>query len=456
MAGIGEFLASYVKSMRFEELLPEAVHRLKALLIDTLGCAIAGYNAEPAKIARRIAASVYRCDTPATALGGSQRSSPELATFANGVAIRFLDFNDGYIAGGDRGGGHPSDNFAPLLACADAIHANGRDLIVAAAVAYEVFCRLSDRFSPSSRGFDQAVTVAISSAAGVSKLLGLSCEQTLQALNITVVSNIALGQTREGVLSMWKGCAVANAARNAVFAVQLAKEGMTGPNQVFEGRSGFFKALGTRFQLDELGGKGKPFRIMDVLVKRYPCGMVAQTAVDAAIKLQSMIRRVDEIAQINVGTTTSARNAMADTPEKWHPSSRESADHSLPYVVALALIFGAVEKKHFGAEYLNNPQLAALIQKIHVEESPECNHLFPEASANRIEIITDKGEKFIEMVRYHRGHPKNPMTDIEIEEKFHSLTAGLLSLDRRKEILSLTWNLEQVEDITTIIRFLEI
>ena len=255
---------------------------------------------------------------------------------------------------------------------------------------------------------------------------------------------------------MWKGCAVANAARNSVFAAMLAKEGMTGPNEVFEGRSGFFNALGIRFQLEELGGKNKPFRIMDVLVKRYPCGMVAQTAIDVAIKLHGMIRSANEIAQVNVGTTTSARNAMADTPEKWHPSSRESADHSLPYVVGLALMFGAVEKKHFSAEYLSNRQLTELIQKIHVDDSPECNQLFPEASANRVEIVTDKGEKLTEMVRYHRGHPKNPMTDIEIEEKFHSLTRGLSALDRRKEILSLIWSLERVGDIAIIMRLLEI
>ena len=171
MAGIGELLASYVNSTGFEDLPLQAVHRGKALLIDTLGCAVGGYNSGPAEIARRIAVSVHLCDNPATILGSRTQSSPDLATFANGVAIRYLDFNDGYIAGGDRGGGHPSDNFASLLACADAIHANAKDLIVAAVLAYEVFCRLSDCFSPASRGFDQAVTAAISSAAGVSKLL---------------------------------------------------------------------------------------------------------------------------------------------------------------------------------------------------------------------------------------------------------------------------------------------
>lgn len=454
VSSIAEYLASYGTSIKYENIPPEVAHKLKALLIDTLACGLAGYDSEPGKIARRVAGGVYQCEMPATILGSGHKSTPELATFANGVMIRYLDLNDGYDSGGDRGGGHPSDNFAPVLTCADAIHADGREVIVASALAYEVFCRLSDKFTPAPRGFDQAITAVISGVMGVSKVFGLSHEQMVQAINLAIAPNISLGQTREGELSMWKGCAVANAARNAVFAAWLAKEGMTGPSPIFEGRSGFFKAINGSFQLEEFGGNGRPFRIMDVIIKQYPCGMVAQTAIDAAIKLRSKISSVDEIAEINIGTFTSARNAMANSAEKWRPGTRESADHSLPYVVAVALMFGTVEKRHFDDEYLHNPALLDLIKKIEVAENEECNQLRPDSSPNRIDITTKNSEKFSEMVQYHRGHHQNPLSDAEVAQKFYSLTRGLLLPVRSQELISLVWNLEQVKDTSRIMQLL--
>lgn len=171
---LAEYLASYGTSIKYEGLPPQVVHKVKALLIDTLACGIAGYTSEPAQIARRIAGGVTHCATPAGILGSGQKSTPELATFANGVMIRYLDFNDGYVGGGDRTGGHPSDNFAPILTCADAIHASGMEAIVASVLAYEAFCRFSDRFAPAPKGFDQAVTGVISSVLGVSKILRLT------------------------------------------------------------------------------------------------------------------------------------------------------------------------------------------------------------------------------------------------------------------------------------------
>lgn len=278
----------------------------------------------------------------------------------------------------------------------------------------------------------------------------------VEALNLAIVPNISLQQTRVGELSMWKGCALANAARNAVFASLLAKEGMTGPSPVFEGRYGLLKVITGPFQLEEFGGNGRSFRIMDVNIKRYPCGQHAQTAIDVAIKLKSKISNLNEIAEIDIGTFTAGKTVMAGDPEKWRPQTRESADHSLPYVVAVALMHGSLEVKHFAKEYLHNPNLLDLIQKIKVEETDECNNLFPDASANRVEIVTKSGEKFSELVQYHRGHHQNPLTDEEIEQKFHSLTGDLLSLANRKELLSLLWNLEEVDDVGKIMELLKI
>jgi len=449
---LAEYLASYGTSISYDDLPPQVIHKVKALLIDTFACGMAGYFSKPSEIARRIASGISECNLPASIIGIRQKSTPELATFANGVMIRYLDLNDGYISAGDRAGGHPSDNFAPILSCADAVHAGGKEIITAVVLAYEIFCRFADCFAPASKGFDQAVIGVISAVLGASKILRLTQEQMVQAINLAVSSNISLGQIREGELSMWKGCSVANASKNAVFSALLAREGMTGPSSIFEGSSGFFKIISGPIQLKELGGKGRPFGIMDVMNKRYPCGMVAQTAVDAAIKLREKFSTVDDIAAVKISTTTSARNAMADNREKWRPSTRESADHSLPYVVAVALMHGSVKPKHFDDKYLHNPSLLELIQKISIKDTDECNRLFPEAVPNRIDLLMRTGENFSEMVLHHRGHPKNPLTDREIEDKFHSLVGDLIPLNQRAELLSLIWSLDDIDDSSVLMQ----
>ena len=453
MGNIAEDLASYGVGIKYEDISPEAIHKAKGLLIDTLACAIGAYSSEPSKIARKLASQVKSRSMPSTILGSGKKSSPEMATFANGVMMRFLDFNDGYTG---KGVCHPSDTFAPILTCADARKASGKEVITASVLAYEVFCRIIDQIRFISLGFDQPVPGVIACVMGASKILGLNQEQTLQALNIAVSANIALAQTRMGKVSMWKGCAMADAGRNAVFAALLAKEGMTGPEPIFEGSHGFFKGVSGPFQLDPFGGNGRPFRIMNVVIKGYPCGLFAQSAVDAALRLRSKINSPEEIAQINIGTFTLGKNVMAGDDEKWQPKTRESADHSMPYAVGVALMYGSADVKHFDEAYLQIPELLDLIQKITVEETEESNNFYPDALANRLELVTQSGEKFSELVEYHRGHHKNPMTDEEIEQKFILLTKDLLSPAQTKELFESIWNLEQIDDIGKLMELLTI
>jgi 2-methylcitrate dehydratase len=446
---LAETIAAYGASLAYEDIPAETVHKAKGLLIDSIGCALGAYASEPAKIARSMAARVRACDLPAGILGSSQLSSIDLATFANGVMVRYLDFNDGYQG---KGGGHPSDNFAPVLTCADALRAGGREVILAAVLAYEIYCRLADEYEVYERGFDHCVNGVISSTMGAAKIIGLSKGEMVQALNLAITANISLAQTRIGEVSMWKGVAMGNAARNAVFAVMLAKEGMTGPSPVFEGRYGFFNSITEPFELKVLGGKGIPFRMMDAGLKRYACGNLAQTTIDAAIALRSQIPRLEEIERIRIEVCSRAQGVMAGDPEKWLPRTPESADHSMPYVVAIALLYGTVERSHFDEEYLADPQLRALMQQITVESTEECDKLLPDACATRMEIVTASGGTFSEVVKYHKGHFRNPLIDEEIEQKFTSLTKELLSPAQRKELLSLCWNLEEAADITRLFR----
>ena len=156
---------------------------------------------------------------------------------------------------------------------------------------------------------------------------------------------------------------------------------------------------------------------MDAVIKGYPCGLFAQSAIDAALQLRSKISGPEEIAQINIGTFHLGKAVMAGDDEKWQPKTRESADHSMPYAVGVALMYGSADVDHFDEAYLQIPELLDLIRKITVEETEECNNFYPDALANRLELVTQSGEKFSELVEYHRGHHKNPMTDEEIEKK---------------------------------------
>jgi len=231
-----DYLSDYTAALSFNDLPAEVVHHAKRLLIDTLGCAIGGYASAPSKMARALAATVMS-DQPATVLGSGQQTSLELATFANGVMIRYLDFNDGYTG---KESGHPSDAIAAILSPAEVAHRNGQSVITATVLAYEVFCRLCDAVCVRDRGFDHVTIGVMASTLAAAKALGLSRDQMRQALNLSVTANLALYQTRIGEVSLWKGCAFANASRNAVFAVLLAALGMTGPAPIFSGAGGFF------------------------------------------------------------------------------------------------------------------------------------------------------------------------------------------------------------------------
>lgn len=446
-------LTDYATALTFDDLPSDVVQRATRMLVDTLGCAIGGFSSEPSKVARALAGTISS-QQPATVLGSGQQTSLDLATFANGVMIRYLDFNDGYTG---RESGHPSDSIAAVLSPAELVHGDGKQVITATVLAYEVFCRFCDAVCVRDRGFDHVTVGHIASTLAAAKAMGLSREQMRQALNLGVAANVALYQTRIGDVSLWKGCAYANASRNAVFAVLLASMGLTGPSPIFEGRGGFFKAVsGGAFELGPFGGDGRPFKILECTIKRYPLGLYSQTVVEATLQVRQQLPDVEDIQEVNVQTLQTAVNIMAGDAEKWHPTNRETADHSMPYTVAVALMYGAVEPRHFGAEYWRDPRLLALVQKVKVSASEEANRRAPEAMLAIVEVVTGAGKRYTAEVPYHRGHFKNPMTDEEVEGKFRGLARDLLTPKQTDTLLDRLWNLEQVEDIGQVIRLVRI
>jgi 2-methylcitrate dehydratase len=450
MPTLVEQLSRYAAGLRYEELPAAVVHQAKRLIIDSVGCALGGYWSEPARIAREVASTV-RSSEPVTVIGSGERTSPDLATFANGVMIRFLDFNDGYTSTGESG--HPSDSIAAVLATAELRRRSGREAIVATVLAYEVFCRICDPVDLKPLGFDHVTVGAMASTAAAARLLGLEVGEIEEAFNLGIAPNVALYQTRIGNVSMWKGCAYANASRNAVFAAMLAARGMTGPAPIFEGVGGYFKAV-TRgaFELPVMGGGDHPYKIMECSVKRFPLGQYSQTVVEAALELREKAGSPDAIAEIRIETVTTAVRLMAGDPDKWEPKTRESADHSMPYTVAVALIHGDVEEKHFGERYLRDAKIRALARRVKVEATAEADRRMPEAMLCRMTLVTTSGDTHTAVVEYHRGHWKKPMSDNQIEAKFTKLSHEVLNDSQSSRLLETLWRLDDLSDAGEIVR----
>jgi 2-methylcitrate dehydratase len=456
MDNVLNFLARYGADLTFEDLPAGAVHEVKRRLIDNFGCALGAYPSEPPRIAR--AHALESTATPgATVLGTAHCSSAELAAFANGVMFRYLDFNDMSMA--KHGGGHPSDMIAAVLAAAEYAEADPKDFVTGVVLSYELMDRLADVCDISiSRGWDYPTWIAMGSAYGASKALGLSLEQTANAVALAVVANATLFQTRRGALSMWKGSAGGNGCRNGVFAALLARRGMTGPAEAFTGASGFFNQLvGGAVDLPQFGGNGNRYKIEESKLKAYPADYEAQTSVHPALALREAIGdRTDEIEKIEIATYGVAIRIAADTPAKWAPTTRETADHSIPYLVAVALTRGDVGIDDFAPERISDPDLHALMAKITVAEKQEYTKAYPESTYFRIELTTRSGDHHVAQVRYPKGHPKNPMTDAEVEEKFRRQAAGLIRTEQIDAVLDRCWHLERERSMTELMALLEL
>lgn len=450
---ISSKLACYSSSLNFEDLPPEVVHEVKKRLIDSFACALGAYNSLPGKIARGIGQKV-QTNYGATLIGTDHRTTPELATFANGILIRYLDYNDTYLS---KEPAHPSDNISTALAIAEAENADGKKLITSIVLGYEIQCRLCDAASLRSRGWDHVGYVSIASALLASKLMNTDQEKTEHAIALSITPNVTLRQTRVGELSMWKGCAAANAARNGLFAALLARDGMTGPSQIFEGEKGFLNQVTGSFDLqtDTFGGSNEKFKILDTYIKYYPSEYHSQAGVEAALELRSKVK-IEEIKEINIETYDACVDIIAGEEEKWHPKTRETADHSLPYCIAVALYDGKVALEQFSEKRIQDPKLHSLISKVQVKRNQEHNRQYPEAFPCLIEIKTKSGESFTKTVTYPKGHPKNPLTDEEVEDKFDVLNGGLINNSKIKEIMDCIWNLENLKDVKKMITLFKV
>jgi 2-methylcitrate dehydratase len=443
---VAETLADFAVRLRYEDLPGDVVRTAKRTILDTIGCAIGGYQAGPSQIAIKLAAGVSA--TPgASVFCSGIKTSHDLAVFANGVMIRYLDFNDGYIT--PKGGGHPSDTLAALISSAEIAGRSGRDLIVATALSYEVFCKVADVLDTRGLGLDQSTMLGLASVVSASRLMGLTPAQMVHAIGITVGANTAINQGRVGTLSNWKDFASAEASRKAIFSAQLAQAGMTGPSRVFEGPSGFFNVISRKaFELPKLG---EPFGIMSAFTKRFALGQYSQTVAEAAAQARSSFADTDEIREVNIHVSRNAIKVMADSPDKWRPQSHETADHSMPYATAVVLMYGTIDDHYYEDPYLHDPRLLDLVGRVRCIPSTEADAHEQDYNLCDFEIVLKSGAQKSVRVEYHRGHPRNPMTDAEMEEKFRSLAGKYLRADRIDALLRQLWNLEDMPKAGTLV-----
>jgi 2-methylcitrate dehydratase len=438
-----ELLSSYACRLTYQDLPPEVVHQVKRTLIDTLGCALGAFTAEPSTIARRLASRITS-STPSRILGTEHDSAPDMAAFANGVMVRYLDCNDSYFS---PGGGHPSDMIPAILAMADPMGCDGRMVITAIVLAYEVFCRLSDQVVVGDLGWDQGIFSVIGAACGAGKVMGLDRKAMNQAISLAIVPNLPLGVTRVGELSMWKGCAAACATRAGIFAAQLAQEGMSGPAEPFDGPRGLWdQSIGQQIALDQFGGGPEPFRIAETSFKFFPSQIHTQGPIGLALELQAQVPAA-EIAAIRVRTYRSAVRSAGTDPQKWDPQTRETADHSIPYLVATAFQDGAVSPASFTNDRIQSPALRQLIAKMTIEEDPELTQRFPEELNCWMEITSTSGQRFTAETAYPKGHRQNPLEDAELEAKFRHLAADILPEPQCRAALAQLWSLENAPNL---------
>src|SRR6059036_1724952 len=309
---LAESLASYASSLEYSSMPKKIIHETEKRIIDSFACGIGAFNAEPVRIARETAEEAKN-PQGATILGTKRKTTMDLAAFANGMMIRYFDYNDTYLS---LEPAHPSDNIGPSLAVASQQGSSGKDLLLSIALAYEIQCRLCDAADIRHRGWDHVCYGLVSTALAASKLMELDSEKMTQAVNLALNSHITMRQVRAGELSMWKGCSFANAARNGVFSALLAREGMTGPSPIFEGEMGFFKQVSGPFEMniDDFGGRNGSLKIAETYLKFFPAEIHSQTFIWAALEVRKEIEKPEDIVLVEIASHEAGYTILRKDP----------------------------------------------------------------------------------------------------------------------------------------------
>jgi 2-methylcitrate dehydratase len=405
------------------------------------------------RIARKLALPVAG-ETCARVWGSLVRTSPDMAAFVNGCMLRYLDINDTYRT---LDGSHPSDNLGGVLAVAEMLGASGKDLLLALTVSYELQCRFVDSVPFNDAGWDQPVPGVMACALACGRLLALTSEQMYQALALAIIPNLSTYQTRAAELSMWKGCAGANGARQGVFAAMLAAEGMTGPAEPFDGVFGLWRQTMDRpYEIKPFAtGKDARYAIAQSNIKKYPVRDSCQLPVDTAKAARARLGG-KPIASIKIETYRSAYKGAVEDPELWAPKTRETADHSMLVSIVVTLLDGTITPDTFNGERFKHPEVLGLIQRTKVDVLDDFTRQAPGVRNCRVTVTATDGSVHVGHIKWTTEDIERGLADSEIEEKFNALNRDLMPATERHALLDLLWRIDEAADVRKVVDRLRI
>lgn len=437
-----EQLASFVVRASYDDLSEIARQQLKIRVLDALGCAIGALDGEPIRLIRAQIEDFGGTDC-CTMIGGL-RTAPDRAAFYNSALVRYLDFNDSYLARGETC--HPSDNLGAILAAAEYANRSGREFLTALAVAYQVQCRLSDVAPVRAKGFDHTTLGAYAVTAGVSRALGLDQMKIANAIAISGSAFNALRVTRTGTLSNWKGLAYPNTAFGCTHATFLAMRGITGPLEVFEGNKGFMDAISGRFEID--WSREDLERITHTILKRYNAEIHSQSAIEGVLELKREYGfTAAEVRGVEIEIFDVAYHIIGGGEEgdKIIVRTKEEADHSLPYMIAVAMLDDRVMPEQYKPERIQRHDVQELLKKVSVRPSEAYSQLFPNAMPCRITVSLSDNLALVKEKLDYEGFHTRPMRWETVVQKFERVSEPYTDASLRLKIVDAVADLDSIQ-----------
>ncbi|MGD9840659.1 MAG: MmgE/PrpD family protein [Candidatus Bipolaricaulis sp.] len=447
MDTISRQLARFARELRYGDIPAAARTEAKRFLLDSIGCALAAQGLPDTEAAHRYVGKLGGAGQ-ATVLGYGTRTNLPLAALMNSLLIRALDYNDIYWK---QDPSHPSDLIPAALAPAEARGLTGKDLLVGIVLAYELEMRLCLAAHPGIRevGWHHASLTQFASPLVAGRMLGLSLDELVAAVGISGSSHFTLGGVVAGKLTNMKNAADPLAVEAGVRAALLAAEGYTGPGEVFEGKEGLFQVLHTvKWDPEALvSGLGQKFLITECAYKAFPTEALTHQPITAVLALRAE-HAIEPRAVASVLVETTARGAdILSDPEKYHPTTKETADHSLPYCIAVALAKGNVLPSDFTEEALGDPLVRELLGKIKVAKNPEIDALFPKVKRAIVTITLADGRSFRRVEDFAKGEPERPLSDAELLAKFRANVGDALPEREREELIAATLAVEEFASV---------
>jgi 2-methylcitrate dehydratase len=439
-------ISRWASELTFGQLSEAAINAAKRSLLDSIGCALGGYRQPDVEIALEVMEE-QGGDGPATVIGAGRKMDLLSATLLNALMVRVLDYNDIYWM---QDPSHPSDIIPAAIACGERAGRNGRELIVGMVLGYEFEMRLCEAAHPGirDRGWHHATLTAFVSPIVAARMLGLDWKTMQHAIGISGACMTTLGAVTAGKLTMMKNMADPMAVRSGVLAALLAERGFSGPEHVIDGKEGLAQCMGPEWKLECLEqGLGDGFRITDCGLKAYPTEALTHAPASCTLNLVTEHGlRPEHIEKIHIRASVRATDILAD-PSKYDPRSKETADHSLPYVVAAAVADRRLTPAQFTDDRIKDPCIRKLLPRVEVTADPGLDALFPRMQRVIVTIRTTDGRELTDQTDYPKGNPHNPMSNAEIEEKFDALAEPLLDAGRRSRIKETIWSLEKLDSI---------